>query len=177
VPAGEENYNVRFFFHTLGDEADNDPEVHVTDLEREDMPWLSISPDGRYLTAGVHKGWERSDLFVRDLRQPDSGFVPVAVGFDAHFSGTVVDDLLYIHTDLEAPATASSASPPGIRSEMGGRRSLPNRPMRCWNPSRWWAGVSSLAICTAPRPPSVSSSQMGHTATTWRCRRWEPSPP
>ncbi|MDQ2741301.1 MAG: prolyl oligopeptidase family serine peptidase [Chloroflexota bacterium] len=102
VPAGEENYNVRFFFHTLGNEADRDPEVHVTNLEREDMPWLSISPDGRYLTAGVHKGWERSDLFVRDLRQPNSGFVPVAVGFDAHFSGTVVDDLLYIHTDLEA---------------------------------------------------------------------------
>jgi len=103
VPAGEENYNVRFFFHTLGDDADGDPEVHVTDLEREDMPWLSISPDGRYLTAGVHKGWERSDLFVRDLRQPKSGFMPVAVGIDAHFSGTVVDDLLYIHTDLEAP--------------------------------------------------------------------------
>jgi len=103
VPAGEENYNVRFFFHTLGDKADDDPEVHVTDLEREDMPWLSISPDGRYLTAGVHKGWERSNLFVRDLRQSNSGFVPVAVGLDAHFYGTVVDDLLYIHTNLEAP--------------------------------------------------------------------------
>ncbi len=103
VPAGEENYNVRFFFHTIGDDADNDPEVHVTTLEREDMTWLSISPDGRYLTAGVHKGWERSDLFVRDLQQSDAGFVPVAVGFDAHFYATVVDDLLYIHTDLEAP--------------------------------------------------------------------------
>lgn len=103
VPPGEENYNVRFFFHTVGDDPDRDPEVHVTNLEREDMLWFSISPDGRYLTAGVHKGWERSDLFVRDLRQPKSGFLPVAVGIDAHFSGTVVDDLLYIHTDLEAP--------------------------------------------------------------------------
>lgn len=103
VPEGEENYHKRLFFHRLGTSMDGDAEVHVTALEKEDMLNVSISPDGRYLLASVFKGWERSDLYLRDLHAGDSPFIPVAQGYDALFSGAIADGTLYIHTNLDAP--------------------------------------------------------------------------
>jgi len=103
VPPGEENYHKRLFFHHLGDDPRDDPEVFVTELEPEHMLFASISPDGRYLTVPVQRTFDRWDIYVRDLESPDSSFFPVAVGYDALFVPEIADSAMYLHTNLEAP--------------------------------------------------------------------------
>ncbi|HYV86062.1 MAG TPA: prolyl oligopeptidase family serine peptidase [Patescibacteria group bacterium] len=103
VPAGQENYNSHVFFHRLGTDPKNDPKVFGEGRRPEEIIRINISPDGRWLTAIVNDGWTRSDLLVRDLSRPDSRFVPVAQGLDAIFEGGVVDGVLYIRTNLDAP--------------------------------------------------------------------------
>jgi prolyl oligopeptidase len=103
VPAGEENYLKKVFFHALGADPGDDPLVFGEDLESEQMPSVSISRDGRYLAVSVNTGWSRSDIWVRDLSQTGSSFTPIAVGYDALFGASVVEDILYLHTNLDAP--------------------------------------------------------------------------
>jgi prolyl oligopeptidase len=103
VPEGQENYNRRVFFHHLGDDAAKDAMVFGKERKPEEIIELDLSPDGRWLTAMVYDGWAKTDLLLRDLAQPDSAFVPVAQGLDAIFTGGVVDGVLYMRTNLDAP--------------------------------------------------------------------------
>lgn len=103
VPAGEENYNQRPFYHRLGTEPAYDPEVTGIELVPEDHVSLAVSEDGRYLKATVAHGWERSDIWLRDLTVEPPEFVPVAVGYDALFDADMADETLYMLTNLDAP--------------------------------------------------------------------------
>lgn len=103
VPAGEENYHSRPFFHRIGADPADDPEVTGVELAPEDHVDLSVSPDGSYLMMTVAHGWERSDLWLRDLTATEAGWIPVAVGYDALFGAEIADDTLYILTNLDAP--------------------------------------------------------------------------
>lgn len=103
VPEGEENYHSRPFFHRIGTDPVDDPEVTGVDLAPEDHVDLSVSANGHFLLMTVGRGWERSDLWLRDLMTPDAGFVPVAVGYDALFAAEIADDTMYIQTNLDAP--------------------------------------------------------------------------
>lgn len=103
APEGEESYHQRLFFHTLGADPASDDEIGVPNLQPESILTVSVSPDGRYLVVTVFEGWERSDLYLRDLQAPESPFVPIAVGYDALFSAGVADSNLYLHTNLDAP--------------------------------------------------------------------------
>jgi prolyl oligopeptidase len=102
VPAGQENYNRRVFFHRLGDAPAKDALVFGQDRKPEEIIELDLSPDGRWLTAMVYDGWAKTDLLLRDLSKPEGGFVPVALGLDAIFTGGVVDGVLYMRTNLDA---------------------------------------------------------------------------
>jgi prolyl oligopeptidase len=102
VPAGQENYDRRVFFHRMGSDPAKDALVFGQDRKPEEIIELDVSPDGRWLTAMVYDGWARTDLLLRDLSKPDGGFVPVAQGLDAIFTGGVVDGVLYMRTNLDA---------------------------------------------------------------------------
>lgn len=103
VDEGEENYWNRFYFHRVGTDAMDDPELEVTEMAREDMPSLSISRDGRYLVATIFKGWERSNLYVCEVARAGAPFIPVVEGEDAIFGAVVDGDTLYVHTNVDAP--------------------------------------------------------------------------
>lgn len=103
VPAGEENYWRKAFFHPLGQPWRDDPEVFGEGRAREEMLSLSLSPDGRWLAAGVHAGWAKSELYLLDRQAPNAAFVPVAAGVEALFYPDVQNDALYMRTNLDAP--------------------------------------------------------------------------
>jgi prolyl oligopeptidase len=108
VPEGEENYHRHIYYHQLGRDPDQDPKVFG---EGRDMTeWLSIdfSTGNRYLLLSIYMGWDKTDVYFQKLEsspesiQPD-GFIPIAVGEDALFSGQIVGDNLYLHTNYKAP--------------------------------------------------------------------------
>ena len=104
VPPDQENYNRHAFFHPLGADPSLDPKVFGEGRAPEDLIGLTISPDGRWLAATAAEGWARSDLYLRDLHEPDGPFRPVAEGLDARFDLLVpTAERFYLGTNLGAP--------------------------------------------------------------------------
>ena len=103
VPAGQENYNQHVFFHRIGDDPARDAKIFGEGRRPEDMVSVDVAPGGRFLVVTIFEGWNRSDLYVKDLRDPASRFVPIAEKIDAIFQGEVVGETLYLLTNWEAP--------------------------------------------------------------------------
>jgi prolyl oligopeptidase len=99
------NENQQLFFHRIGDDQAQDRLI----LARPDQPQWGFSPqvtdDGRFLVIQNWQGSEpKAQIFLKDLRQPDSPVRPLISGFDAEyeFVGSR-SDTLYFVTDNGAP--------------------------------------------------------------------------
>ena len=78
VPAGEEMYNRRVFFHQLGSAGNangaQDSLIFPADgieLAPQQWPNVSISNDGRWLLVDVSEGWTKTELYLKDLYLED----------------------------------------------------------------------------------------------------------
>lgn len=125
VPAGEEMYNRRVFFHQLNsdDNADGagDPLIFLGDgleLAPQHWPNVSISNDGRWLLVDVSEGWTKTELYLKDLSFKDlsfkdlsskdhsaaqSRFQHITTGKNFLYHGEVLDGHLYITSNEGAP--------------------------------------------------------------------------
>jgi prolyl oligopeptidase len=103
VPAGDEKYLCRVYRHRLGDDPAGDPVVFGEGRDKLDVPQVSISPGGRWLVVRVHMGWQRSEIWLRDLTDLDGPWVPVAAREDALYEPIALDDVLYLLTNEGAP--------------------------------------------------------------------------
>jgi prolyl oligopeptidase len=102
VPEGEEAYHRTVYHHTIGDDPADDPLIFKS-AEMQDWPNCLQSDDGRYLLVAVHKGWTRSELYLKDLSDPNAEFETIVAGVEALFSGVFIGNTLYIPTNYEAP--------------------------------------------------------------------------
>ena len=103
VPAGEERYHSRIFLHVLGTDPKTDKLVFGEGRDKTDVPQVTISPNGRWLVVRVHMGWDKSDVYLRDLSKPDAKWTEVAVKTPALFDPIPQNDRLWIHTNDGAP--------------------------------------------------------------------------
>jgi len=102
VPAGDEEYFRRIYFHRLGADWRNDPLVAGEGRPKEEWAEISASSDWRYALLSRSLDWAKNDLFVRRL-DGGAGFTPVAVGLDGQTRGDVHGDTLYLRTNVGAP--------------------------------------------------------------------------
>jgi prolyl oligopeptidase len=102
VPAGEENYHRRVYFHALASNWREDPLVFGEGRQPEDWPSVHLSPDGRWLAVSVSIGWTRTDVYLKD-RHAGGSFVTVVEDEEVLYGVTLRDDRLYLHTNREAP--------------------------------------------------------------------------
>ncbi|MDE3154218.1 MAG: S9 family peptidase [Acidobacteriota bacterium] len=105
VPEEQENYFCRLCFHRLGDPQSADRVVH----ERPDDPMIvfeiDLTDDGRHLVVVArHGASDKSEVWIRDLHDPQDRLVPIFTGFEAawHFVGSH-DDRFFFITDAGAP--------------------------------------------------------------------------
>ncbi|MGH2471085.1 MAG: prolyl oligopeptidase family serine peptidase [Candidatus Limnocylindria bacterium] len=103
VGPGDENYYRRVRYHRLGDDPAKDQLVFGEGRPKEDIPSVSASADGRWVLFTAYKGWARSDLYLLDRNRPKLGLVPVLEGKDAIAEGFVLDGLVWLRTNLDAP--------------------------------------------------------------------------
>ena len=104
VPAGEENYHSRVFYHRLGDDPAEDPLVFGAGMPRETMFSVHLSSDGRWLIVVAREGWVRSTIHVRDRTLVDGPWVTVIDGRDALFDNVrVAGERLFLLTNEDAP--------------------------------------------------------------------------
>jgi prolyl oligopeptidase len=152
VPAGEENYHRRVFFHSLGTDGRSDPLVFPEGGGRaaEDWPGVSLSPDGRWLAVHVSRGWTRTDVYLRDRgagvwgvrstpqlderardsfpRERNTGFVTVVEGEEALFGVQARNDRLYLHTNLGAPRFRLLVADPRAPGRASWKELIPEGP-------------------------------------------------
>ncbi len=67
VPAGEEVYHVKVFYHALGTDPSKDPLLFGEGRKAQDVPNVALSDDGRWLLITVFEGWSKSEMYVQDL--------------------------------------------------------------------------------------------------------------
>ena len=114
VPAEEENYHRRAYYHALGGDAAKDPLIFEP-KDPQDWPNVSLSNDGRWLTIVSEKGWTKSEIYLQDL-QANTPLVTVIAGKNFLYSGEVFNGVMYIVTNEDAPhykAFAARAETPG----------------------------------------------------------------
>jgi prolyl oligopeptidase len=127
VPAGEENYHSRPYFHRLGDDPAKDTEIEGVEFQPEDMIGLSVDSAARYLLMSVGKGWDRNDLWIRPLDSQE-GFTPLVVEEHALFGAQFAGDTLLIHTNLDAPRYRLLAVDPANPERDTWREIIPEDP-------------------------------------------------
>ncbi len=110
VPAGEEMYNRRVFFHALGStqnaDGDKDPLIFPgldQSLDPQHWPNVTISNDGRWLLVEVSQGWTKSELYLKDLSSPAGSFLQITEGKNFLYHGEILDGQLYITSNEGAP--------------------------------------------------------------------------
>ncbi|HEY6458701.1 MAG TPA: prolyl oligopeptidase family serine peptidase [Polyangiaceae bacterium] len=103
VPPGDEKYSCRVFLHTLGADWKGDARVFGDGRDKLDVPAVLLSPGGRWLVVRVHMGWQKSEVWLRDLESPGAGWVAVARGQEAIYEPVPLDDVLYLVSNEGAP--------------------------------------------------------------------------
>jgi prolyl oligopeptidase len=103
VPEGDEKYFCRVYRHTLGEDWTRDPLVFGQGRDKLDVPSVLVSPGGRWLVVRVHMGWQKSEVWLRDLASPGSSWVAVATGVEALYEPSPLDDVLYVMSNDGAP--------------------------------------------------------------------------
>ena len=108
VPAGEEVYHVKIFYHVLGSNPEKDLLVFggrpsAGSSSAQDIPLAQLADDDdRWLLITVFEGYTKTEMFLQDLQ---AGTPPVEVtsGKDFIYSGEILRGQLYIFTNQDAP--------------------------------------------------------------------------
>ncbi|HZQ92207.1 MAG TPA: prolyl oligopeptidase family serine peptidase [Terriglobales bacterium] len=106
VPAGEEFYHRRVFFHQLGSSPDGGADALVFPLKEDVKPdqWTSVqvSEDGKWLLVGLSTGWTKTQLFLKE-RASSAPFVEITQGKEFLYTADFFRGELYIHSNEDAP--------------------------------------------------------------------------
>ena len=85
VPAGDEHYFGRIYFHRLGDPQSADALVFETPDRKEIVPQVHVTADGRWAVIVAQRGAsDDSEVYVVD-RAAHAGPRPLVTGFDAAY--------------------------------------------------------------------------------------------
>jgi prolyl oligopeptidase len=102
VPAGEEVYRVKVFFHQLGTDPAKDPLIFEDKRNPQYIPGVTLSEDDRWLLISVFEGWTKVELYLQD-RQSKNPPVELTTAKDFLYGGDFYQGKLYITTNEDAP--------------------------------------------------------------------------
>ena len=109
----------KLYFHKLGTPQSADKVVFGSDIVRRYVGG-QVTEDGRYLIVSASVSTTGNELYIKDLKKPDSKFIPIVANFDNdHFLLDNDGPKLFIVTNLRAPnkkIITVDASKPGIEN-------------------------------------------------------------
>jgi prolyl oligopeptidase len=103
APEDELTYHRRVFLHRLGTDPESDELIWSERRDMREQPSVWLTPDGRWLLLTVSLGWDRSDVYVRDLSDSTAGWITIVEDEHALFWGEIDRETLYLTTNLDAP--------------------------------------------------------------------------
>ncbi len=102
VPAGEEVYHVKVFYHEMGSDPAKDALIFGEGRNAQDIPGVGLSEDGRWLLITVFQGWSKSEMYLQDLASKNPP-VELTTGKEFLYSADFFKGKLYITTNEDAP--------------------------------------------------------------------------
>jgi prolyl oligopeptidase len=100
----------RVFYHRFGTEVANDTmlfgnEYRGKTLGEIDEVGVRVTANGHYLVVTVSQGVPAKHVYIllKDLRTPDSTFVPLVYGIESRFREMNIGDTFFVETDYKAP--------------------------------------------------------------------------
>ncbi len=102
VPAGEEVYHVKVFFHQIGNDPAKDSLIFDERENPQDIPNVTLSEDDCWLLINVEHGWTKTEMYLQD-RAAKTAPVKITAGKDFLYSGDFYQGKLYITTNEDAP--------------------------------------------------------------------------
>jgi prolyl oligopeptidase len=102
VPAGEEVYHVKVFYHSIGGDPAKDPLIFGEGRKPQDIPTVSLSEDDRWLLITVFEGWTKAEMYLQDLASNNPP-VEITTGKNFLYGGDFFQSKLYITTNEDAP--------------------------------------------------------------------------
>jgi prolyl oligopeptidase len=133
LPADEQQYHRRVWFHRVGADPAQDVEIFGAGLDIRSYYGVSVSMDGAWLIVSAATGTApRNDVWIASLEGADLAapqLREVAVGLDANISaGVGRDGRLYVATDLDAPRGRLAVTTPQDPGPSTWRDLLPQDP-------------------------------------------------
>ncbi len=112
------------YFHRFGTPVQSDSKIFGGEyrgvkLGEIDLIEAWISDNNRYLLLNISHGVPatRDDILVKDLRRPESDFVPLIYGIDAHTRALNIGDRFFLETDYQAANKRIVEALPGGKPE------------------------------------------------------------
>jgi prolyl oligopeptidase len=102
VPAGEEVYHVKAFYHAIGSDPAKDTLIFGEGRKPHDIPTVSLSEDDRWLLITVFEGWTKAEMYLQDLASNNPP-IEMTTGKNFLYGGDFFQDKLYITTNEDAP--------------------------------------------------------------------------
>ena len=107
VPAGEEHYWHRAYYHQLGTTGDKDAVVFDDKTTKELHHNVSVSEDGKWLLL-IRSRFNENELYLQELRKlktPASipSPTPMVTGLDAEYGADIIGKRILITTNWQAP--------------------------------------------------------------------------
>ncbi len=111
------------WFHKFGTAVSDDAKIFGGEYRGQqlgelDLVGAGITDDHHYLIVSISHGVPATseDYLVKDLRKPDSDFVPLVYKVEAHVRVLDANDRFFLMTDYEAPNTRIVEAKPGADS-------------------------------------------------------------
>jgi len=102
VPAGEENFHMRVYFHKVGTDYEQDRYVWGEGRPIDEEPRPYSSSDHTHVLLNFFRDPSENDLYFGRCDSTDP-LRPVTAGLGAITTGDVVDGRLFLRTDYQAP--------------------------------------------------------------------------
>jgi prolyl oligopeptidase len=102
VPAGEEVYHVKVFYHLIGSDPAKDPLIFGEGRKPQDIPTVNLSEDDRWLLITVFEGWTKAEMYLQDLASKSEP-VEITTGKNFLYGADFYQGKLYITTNEDAP--------------------------------------------------------------------------
>jgi prolyl oligopeptidase len=102
VPAGEEVYHVKVFYHQLGADPAQDPLIFEDKSNPQNIPDVGLSDDDRWLLINVEEGWAKTEMYLLD-RHSKNPPLELTTGKEFLYGGDFFQGKLYITTNEDAP--------------------------------------------------------------------------
>ncbi len=102
VPAGEDNFHMRVYFHKIGTDYQTDRYVWGEGRPLDEEPKPYSSSDGKYVLLNFYRDPSVNDLFFGEMNAAEP-LRPVGADIGAITVGDVVDGRLFLRTNYKAP--------------------------------------------------------------------------